>query len=87
MTTIYKYQTQGGREVVYEDPTDQYQAEDIRQHWAQTFPELAQATMTEAVEGEGENQKKVITFAKKVGIKGNARPPRGSRAAIGWRDW
>jgi PRTRC genetic system protein C len=72
MTTLYKYITQGGREVVFEDPTDQYKPEDVRQHWAQSFPELANATTTETTE----DGKKVVTFAKKVGTKGGKTPHR-----------
>lgn len=65
MATKYVYMA-GGREVSYEDATDAYKPDDIRQHWAQSFPELANATWEEKKEGET----RVITFAKKVGTKG-----------------
>ena len=77
MTTLYKYQTQGGREVTYLDQEDQYKAEDLRKHWASTFPELGNATaetkaekQTVEVEGEQVEVDKVVTFVKKVGTKG-----------------
>lgn len=77
MATLYKYQTQGGQEVTFLDSEDQYQPEDIRQHWAQTFPELGSAqtdeqkkTQTVEVEGQQVEVNRVVTFAKKVGTKG-----------------
>ncbi len=65
MPTKYVY-TIGGREVTFEDDADDYKPEDIKTHWAQTFPELASATWEETKDGET----RVVTFAKKVGTKG-----------------
>lgn len=77
MSTLYKYVTQGGREVTFLDENDAYKPEDIRKHWSQTFPELNSATAettTEAqtveVEGAPVEVEKVVTFVKKVGTKG-----------------
>lgn len=82
MKTLYKYQTQGGREVTFFDSEGVYQPNDIRSHWASTFPELAQAqadeeTKTQTVkytDADGQEQEveveRVVTFTKKVGTKG-----------------
>jgi hypothetical protein len=77
MATLYKYQTQGGQEVTFVDQEDQYKAEDIRKHWANTFPELGNAqadedkkAQTVEVDGESVEVDRVVTFAKKVGTKG-----------------
>lgn len=65
MATKYVYMT-GGREVEFVDEQDAYKPEDIKNHWAQTFPELSAATWDEKeVDGV-----KVVTFAKRVGTKG-----------------
>ena len=76
MATLYKFET-GGREVTYLDPEDTYKAEDIRKHWAQTFPELSNASTStdknkQTVEHEGAEVEvdQVVTFAKRVGTKG-----------------
>jgi PRTRC genetic system protein C len=65
MPTKYVYLT-GGREVTFDDDADAYKPDDIRQHWAATFPELASATWEE----KKEDGVRVVTFAKKVGTKG-----------------
>lgn len=82
MKTLFKFQTQGGREVTYLDAEGVYQPNDIRSHWASTFPELAQAqadeeTKTQTVkytDADGQEQEveveRVVTFTKKVGTKG-----------------
>lgn len=76
MATLYKYLT-GGREVTFLDPDDAYQPEDIRQHWAGTFPELGNAAtdiddkaQTVTVDGVEAEVTRVVTFSKKVGTKG-----------------
>lgn len=76
MTTLYKFET-GGREVTYLDTDDAYQPEDIRTHWAGTFPELGNAStdidkkkQTVTHEGNEVEVDRVVTFAKKVGTKG-----------------
>jgi len=76
MATLYKYLV-GGREVTYLDPDDAYQPEDIRQHWAATFPELGNAAtdidskaQTVTVDGAEVEVTRVVTFSKKVGTKG-----------------
>lgn len=80
MSTLYKYQTQGGQAVTYLDPDDTYKPEDIRRHWAETFPELAQATtatddkaQTVEVEGQPVEVTRIVSFAKKVGTKGDGQ--------------
>jgi len=77
MATLYRYAVQGGREVTFLDADDAYQPEDIRQHWAGTFPELGQAqteidakAQTVEVEGQPVTVGKVVSFVKKVGTKG-----------------
>lgn len=57
----------GGREATLDDPEGVYTPQQIKDHWAATFPELRNASWEEKVEGEV----KVITFAKEVGTKGN----------------
>lgn len=58
--------TTGGQDVTIDDPNNDYTAEQIKAHWATTFPELANATWdTKEVDGV-----KVVTFSKKVGTKG-----------------
>jgi PRTRC genetic system protein C len=76
MATLYKYLT-GGREVTFLDPDDAYQPEDIRQHWAATFPELGNAAtdiddkaQAVTVDGSEVEVTRVVTFSKKVGTKG-----------------
>lgn len=69
MPTRYVYVT-GGREVAFDDPADVYKPEDIKAHWAATFPELGAATW-EVTEKDGV---KIVTFAKKVGTKGGEWP-------------
>jgi hypothetical protein len=76
MATLYKYLT-GGREVTFLDADDAYQPEDIRQHWAGTFPELGNAAtdiddkaQTVTVDGADAEVTRVVTFSKKVGTKG-----------------
>lgn len=69
MKTIYKYLT-GGREVTFEDEEGVYKPEDIKAHWAATFPELGAATW-DTTEKDGV---KIVTFAKKVGTKGADSP-------------
>lgn len=69
MPTRYVYVT-GGREVAFDDPADVYKPEDIKVHWAATFPELGAATW-EVTEKDGV---KIVTFAKKVGTKGGEWP-------------
>lgn len=66
MATKYVYLA-GGREVTFEDAGDVYKPEDIKTHWAATFPELSGATWEEK---KGEDGVRVVTFAKKVGTKG-----------------
>lgn len=77
MATLYKYEA-GGRTATYLDPEDQYSAEDIRKHWAQTFPELGNATsstdekkQTVTHEGAEVEVDKIVTFEKRVGTKGS----------------
>jgi hypothetical protein len=76
MSTLYKYAV-GGREVTFLDAEDAYKPEDIRQHWATTFPELGQAqteidakAQTVDVEGQPVAVGRVVSFVKKVGTKG-----------------
>lgn len=69
MPTRYVYVT-GGREVAFDDLADVYKPEDIKAHWAATFPELSAATW-ETTEKDGV---KTVTFAKKVGTKGGEWP-------------
>lgn len=82
MTTLYKYLI-GDRAVTFVDPEDAYKPEDIKTHWTQTFPELSNATAETTAAKPGEKLKgmhegqevevdKVVTFAKKVGTKGQA---------------
>jgi PRTRC genetic system protein C len=68
MATRYVYLT-GGREVEFMDEQDAYKPEDIKAHWAATFPELSAATWDEKKADDGT---RTITFAKKVGTKGAA---------------
>jgi PRTRC genetic system protein C len=70
MPTKYVYLT-GGREVEFVDEQDAYKPEDIKSHWAQTFPELSAATWDTKT---GDDGVKVVTFAKKVGTKGLTHP-------------
>lgn len=77
MTTLYKYVAQGGKAVTFLDETDVYDAETIRKHWANTFPELGSAqtsiddkTKKATHEGQEIAVDKIVTFAKKVGTKG-----------------
>lgn len=80
--TLYRYITQGGREVDYFDADGQYTPEVIRKHWAESFPELSNATVeakdevqtiktrdTEGNETEVEIDR-LVTFSKRVGTKG-----------------
>lgn len=80
MTTLYKFTT-GGREVAYLDADDAYQPEDIRTHWAGTFPELGNAStdidakkQTVTHEGKEVEVDRVVSFAKKAGTKGMLFP-------------
>lgn len=66
MATVYKYMA-GGRPVEHVDEEDAYTPDDIRAHWAQMFPELSNATWEETKDEEG---RKVVTFTKKIGVKG-----------------
>lgn len=59
--------TTGGRDVTLDDPNDDYTPAQIKDHWASTFPELANATWDTK---PGDDGVKTITFSKKVGTKG-----------------
>lgn len=76
--TLYKYVT-GGKEITFHDNEGQYSPEQIKAHWAGSFPELAQAeTKVEAFdepqevtfETDGEQVTatvdQVVTFEKQV---------------------
>lgn len=67
---IFKYLI-GGKWVTYEDADDVYSPDDIRAHWAATYPELSAATWDKTA---GPNGEEVYTFAKKVGVKGGDWP-------------
>lgn len=56
-----------GQEVILDDPTDSYTPQQIKDHWTTTFPELSNAIWEEKRTEDGT---KVVTFAKKVGVKG-----------------
>lgn len=74
---LYKYQTQGGREVTLLDESGAYTEAQVRQHFAATYPELTNASSTtddtaQTVQYEGNEVEvaKVVTFKKTVGTKG-----------------
>jgi len=52
-----------------DDPDPGMSIEDVRQFYANVFPELFNASNTEKKDGEDT----VITFAKRVGVKGAAK--------------
>lgn len=66
---IFKYLI-GGKWVTYEDADDVYSPEDIKAHWAATYPELSAATWDKT---SGPNGEEIYTFAKKVGTKGGTK--------------
>jgi len=97
MATLYKYEA-GGREVTYLDAEDTYSAEDVRKHWASTFPELGNATArteekAQTVEHEGAEVEvqKVVTFEKRAGTKGGDlalwRVSGFLKTGKGWHSW
>ncbi len=51
-----------------EDPDPNMSAEEIRQFWLPTYPQLAQSEIEETLGDSGP----VITFVRKVGTKGNS---------------
>lgn len=99
MATLYKYEA-GGRTVTYLDAEDTYSAEDIRKHWAGTFPELGNANsstdetkQTVTHEGAEVEVDKVVTFAKRAGTKGGDEVWSLYKVAgfidigKGWHEW
>lgn len=51
----------------YDDPGDEFSINDVEEHLAQSFPEIADGTYTEKTLDNGDIE---ITFTKKVGTKG-----------------
>lgn len=77
MTQRFVYVT-AGQEYSLDDPNDDYTPQQVKDHWAATFPELGNASW-DTKEADGV---KVITFAKKVGTKGAIHPAIAALLAI-----
>jgi hypothetical protein len=76
MATLYKYQA-GDVLVQFVDEEDQYQPDQIKNHWRETYPALANCTTDISdtpVETEVDGQKyeidRTVEFVKRVGTKG-----------------
>jgi len=65
MTTIYK----NAGKVLFTDPDDAYNPEEVRAHYSQFDKSLLQATYT-VIPANEEGDERVIEFAKKTGTKG-----------------
>ena len=62
MPQVFKYNDQ-----VFQDPGEEWSVEDIKKSLAQTFPEIAQATVNEKTLDDGTVE---VTFVKRSGTKG-----------------
>ena len=62
MPRIFKY-----GDNTFQDPGDEFTIDDVKQSLAQTFPEIAQATVSEKTLDDGDVE---ITFIKRSGVKG-----------------
>ena len=62
MTRIFKY-----GDNTFQDPGDEFTTDDVKQSLAHTFPEIAQATVSEKTLDDGDVE---ITFIKRSGVKG-----------------
>jgi len=67
MPRVFKYNDQ-----VFQDPGEEWSVEDIKKSLAQTFPEIAQATVNEKTLDDGTVE---VTFVKRSGTKGMQDPP------------